>query len=253
LMDMRNTTLRFGGVEAIKGISFDPREAEIRAISGPNGAEKSSILNFINGFYVPQGGEVWFRGAKRPVMKPYQVAPQGIARTFQNIALFEEMTRLDNIITGRLTEMKTNMFGQAIWWGKAQREEVENREHVEKVIDCLEIQAVRMRPVGQLPSGLKKRVKLARALSAEHKLLLLGEAMAGMNVEEKEGMSHFVLDVKDEFGAIIALIEHDMGVVMDLSDRVVVMDFGRGIGDGTPSEVRNNQEEINAYPGASHG
>jgi len=252
LMDLRRITLRFGGVEAIKDISFDIREGEIRAIIGPNGAGKSSMLNVISGFYVPQEGEVWFRGARRPPMKPFQVARQGIARTFQNIALFEGMTVLDNVMTGRLTQMKASMLSEAIWWGKAQREELANRERVERVIDFLEIQHIRKTPVGRLPYGLKKRVELARALAAQPRLLLLDEPMAGMNVEEKEDMSRFILDVNDEFGTTIALIEHDMGVVMDLSDRVVVMDYGRKIGDGTPHEVRNNQEVIDAYLGVAH-
>ena len=252
MMDLRNITLRFGGVEAIKQISFDIREGEIRAIIGPNGAGKSSMLNVISGFYKPQEGEVYFRGHKRPPMKPYQVARQGVARTFQNIALFEGMSVLDNIMTGRMGHIKSNMLAQAIWAGKAQREEDENREAVERIIDFLEIQAIRKTPVGRLPYGLKKRVELARALAAEPDLLLLDEPMAGMNVEEKEDMSRFILDVNDEFGTTIALIEHDMGVVMDLSDRVVVMDYGRKIGDGTPSEVRNNQEVIDAYLGVSH-
>jgi len=252
LMDMRGITLRFGGVEAIKNISFDIREGEIRAIIGPNGAGKSSMLNVISGFYNPQDGEVWFRGSKRPPMKPYQVARQGIARTFQNIALFDGMSVLDNIMTGRLTHMKTGLLAQSIWMGRAEREETENRAVVEGIIDFLEIQAIRKTPVGRLPYGLKKRVELARALAAEPKLLLLDEPMAGMNVEEKEDMSRFILDVNDEFGTTIALIEHDMGVVMDISDRVVVMDYGRKIGDGTPSEVRNNQEVIDAYLGGAH-
>jgi branched-chain amino acid transport system ATP-binding protein len=228
------------------------RSGEIRAIIGPNGAGKSSMLNVISGFYVPQEGEVWYKGQKRPPMKPYQVARLGIARTFQNIALFEGMTVLDNVMTGRLNHMKSGLIAQAIWKGRAEAEEVANREVVEKVIDFLEIQAIRKTPVARLPYGLKKRVELARALAAEPSLLLLDEPMAGMNVEEKEDMSRFILDVNDEFGTTICLIEHDMGVVMDLSDRVVVMDYGKKIGDGTPAEVRNNQAVIDAYLGVAH-
>lgn len=253
LMELKNITLRFGGVVAIKDISFDIRDGEIRAIIGPNGAGKSSMLNVISGFYVPTEGEVWFKGYKRGPMRPYQVAQLGIARTFQNIALFDGMSVLDNIMTGRLTMMKKGLLAQAgWWWSGAAKEEDEHREKVEKIIDFLEIQNIRKTPVGRLPYGLKKRVELARALAAEPKILLLDEPMAGMNVEEKEDMCRFILDVNDEFGTTIVLIEHDMGVVMDLSDRVVVMDYGRKIGDGPPDEVRNNQDVIDAYLGVSH-
>ena len=252
VMEMKNITLKFGGVTAIEDISFDIHEGEIRAIIGPNGAGKSSMLNVISGFYIPQKGEVFFRGTKRAQLRPFQVARQGIARTFQNIALFEGMSVLDNVMTGRLTHMKAGIISQSLWRGPAEREETENREICERVIDFLEIQSIRKTPVSRLPYGLKKRVELARALASEPKLLLLDEPMAGMNVEEKEDMSRFILDVNDEFGTTIALIEHDMGVVMDLSDRVVVMDYGKKIGDGTPSEVRNNQAVIDAYLGVSH-
>ena len=251
LMEMRNITLRFGGVVAIEDITFDIRQGEIRAIIGPNGAGKSSMLNVINGFYHPQDGEVWYKGAIRGPMRPHQIAAQGIARTFQNIALFHGMSTLDNIMTGRLTHMKTGMLSQSVWFGRAQREETENRAFAERIIDFLEIQSIRKTPVGRLPYGLQKRVELGRALAAEPSLLLLDEPMAGMNVEEKEDMSRFILDVNDEFGTTIALIEHDMGVVMDLADRVVVMDYGRKIGDGSPEDVRNNQAVIDAYLGVS--
>jgi branched-chain amino acid transport system ATP-binding protein len=252
LMDIRNITLRFGGVTAIKDVGFDIRKGEIRAIIGPNGAGKSSMLNVINGFYHPQEGEIWFKGTKRPSMRPYEVAEQGIARTFQNIALFRGMSTLDNIMTGRQLKMKRNFFWQCLRYGPAIQEEVEHREKVEEIIDFLEIQAIRKTPVGSLPYGMQKRVELARALAMEPELLLLDEPMAGMNVEEKEDMSRFIIDVNEQYGTTIALIEHDMGVVMDISDRVVVMDYGRKIGDGTPAEVRTNQEVIDAYLGVAH-
>ncbi|MEM9097342.1 MAG: ABC transporter ATP-binding protein [Pseudomonadota bacterium] len=251
-MEMKNITLRFGGVTALEDISFDIREGEIRAIIGPNGAGKSSMLNVINGFYHPQEGEVWFHGKKRGPMKPHQIAKQGIARTFQNIALFKGMSTLDNIMSGRLTKMKTNLFLQAVWSGPAEREEVEHRRRCEEIIDFLEIQAIRKTPVGRLPYGLQKRVELGRALAAEPSLLLLDEPMAGMNVEEKEDMCRFILDVNDEFGTTIALIEHDMGVVMDIADRVVVLDYGKKIGDDVPDVVRADQNVIDAYLGVPH-
>jgi branched-chain amino acid transport system ATP-binding protein len=252
LMEMKNITLRFGGVTAIKDISFDIREGEIRAIIGPNGAGKSSMLNVINGFYHPQEGEIWFRGKPRPSMKPYEVAATGIARTFQNIALFQGMSVLDNVMTGRQLKMKVGFFWQVLRHGPALDEEVEHRRKVEEIIDFLEIQHIRKTPVGSLPYGLQKRVELARALAMEPELLLLDEPMAGMNVEEKEDMSRFILDVNDQYGTTIALIEHDMAVVMDLADRVVVMDYGKQLADGTPEEVQANQAVIDAYLGVAH-
>ena len=252
ILEVKDITLKFGGVTAIQNISFDIREGEVRAIIGPNGAGKSSMLNVINGFYHPQEGEVWFKNELRAPMKPYQIAYQGIARTFQNIALFKGMSTLDNIMTGRFTHMSSGILAQAWWKGAAEREEFSNREKVEQIIDFLEIQQIRKTEVGRLPYGLQKRVELGRALAAEPRLLLLDEPMAGMNVEEKEDMSRFILDVNEEFGTTVALIEHDMGVVMDIADRVVVMDYGKKIGDGTPLEVRKNQVVIDAYLGISH-
>ena len=246
-------SLSFGGVKALENISFSVREHEIFAIIGPNGAGKSSMLNCINGFYNPQEGTITFKGETRKQMRPSAAARGGIARTFQNIALFKGMTTLDNIMTGRNTKMHKGLFWQALRWGPAEREEVEHRKVVERVIDFLEIEAIRKTPVGTLPYGLQKRVELGRALAAEPDLLLLDEPMAGMNLEEKEDMCRFVLDVNDEFGTTIILIEHDMGVVMDISDRVVVLDYGKKLADGTPDEVRTNQDVIDAYLGVSHG
>lgn len=252
IMEIKNVTLRFAGVTALSGVSFDILAGEIRAIIGPNGAGKSSMLNVINGFYHPDEGEIVFRGNRRPSMPSHKIARQGIARTFQNIALFRGMTTLDNIMTGRVTRMRPNILKNMLWWGWAEREEYEHREKVERIIDFLEIQSIRKTPVGSLPYGLQKRVELGRALAAEPSLLLLDEPMAGMNVEEKEDMSRFILDLNDEFGTTIALIEHDMGVVMDISDRVVVMDYGRKIGDGPPDKVRSDQVVIDAYLGVQH-
>ena len=252
ILDVRNISLRFGGVKALSDITFDVREHEIRAIIGPNGAGKSSMLNCINGVYQPQEGSISLRGRTFSKMNPRQVAEMGVARTFQNLALFKGMSVLDNIMTGRNLKMRTNLFQQALRWGAAEREETAHRRVVENIIDFLEIQAYRKTPVGKMPYGLQKRVDLGRALAMEPQVLLLDEPMAGMNVEEKQDMSRFILDVNDEFGTTIVLIEHDMGVVMDISDRVVVLDYGRKIGDGSPDEVRSNPDVISAYLGTVH-
>ncbi|MGE0098123.1 MAG: ABC transporter ATP-binding protein [Hydrogenophaga sp.] len=256
ILDVHNISLRFGGVKALTDISFNVREHEVRAIIGPNGAGKSSMLNCINGVYQPQEGSISFRGQTFKHMNSRQVAEMGIARTFQNLALFKGMSVIDNLMTGRNLRIRSNLFAQAFrnpfGFGGAQKEEEQHREFVEHIIDFLEIQAFRKTPVGTLPYGLQKRVDLGRALAMEPQVLLLDEPMAGMNVEEKQDMSRFILDVNDEFGTTIVLIEHDMGVVMDISDRVVVLDYGKKIGDGTPDEVRNNEEVISAYLGTSH-
>jgi branched-chain amino acid transport system ATP-binding protein len=252
VLDLQNISLSFGGVNALTDISFDVREHEVRAIIGPNGAGKSSMLNVINGVYTPQKGRIAFRGQSFEKMNSRQVAEMGVARTFQSLALFKGMSVLDNIMTGRNLKMKTGVLAQMIRFGPAEREELAHREKVEEIIDFLEIQSFRKTPVGRLPYGLQKRVDLGRALAMEPTLLLLDEPMAGMNMEEKQDMSRFILDVNDEFGTTIVLIEHDMGVVMDISDRVVVLDYGKKIGDGTPDEVRNNKDVISAYLGVAH-
>jgi branched-chain amino acid transport system ATP-binding protein len=252
LLQADHISLAFGGVKALADISLEIREHEILAIIGPNGAGKTSMLNVVNGFYHPQAGTITYKGATRRRMRPHEAAEQGIARTFQNVALFRGMTTLDNIMTGRLLRMRRNFLWQALYYGPALKEELEHRAYVERIIDFLEIQAIRKTPVGQLPYGLQKRVELGRALAMEPDLLLLDEPMAGMNVEEKEDMCRFVLDVNDEFGTTIALIEHDMGVVMDISDRVAVLDYGRKIADGPPDAVRTDQTVIDAYLGVPH-
>ena len=259
ILDVKDISLSFGGVNALTDISFDVREHEVRAIIGPNGAGKSSMLNCINGVYTPQKGTISFRGKTFDHMDSHEVATMGIARTFQNLALFKGMSVIDNLMTGRNLRIKSNLFSQAfrnpfgVWGlGGAEKEEIKHREFVEHIIDFLEIQAYRKTPVGQLPYGLQKRVDLGRALSMEPQVLLLDEPMAGMNVEEKQDMCRFVLDINDEFGTTVVLIEHDMGVVMDISDRVVVLDYGKKIGDGTPEAVRQNPDVISAYLGTSH-
>jgi branched-chain amino acid transport system ATP-binding protein len=252
LLSVENVSLAFGGVKAISDVSFDIRKGEIRAIIGPNGAGKTSLLNVINGFYTPQHGRITFRGETREKMRPHEAASGGIARTFQNVALFKGMTALDNIMAGRSLKMHRSFFWQLLRHGPAMTEEVEHRHRVEEIIDFLEINAIRKVQVGRLPYGLQKRVELGRALAMEPDLLLLDEPMAGMNLEEKEDMSRFVLDVNNHYGTTIALIEHDMGVVMDLSNRVIVLDYGRKIADGTPDEVKRDRAVIDAYLGVAH-
>ena len=252
ILSVENVSLAFGGVRALQDVSFDVKEHEIRAIIGPNGAGKSSMLNVLNGVYHPQGGKIRFKEKVFADMDSHQAAELGIARTFQNIALFKGMSVLDNIMTGRNLKMRCNFLQQALWIGPARREETEHRRAVEGIIDFLEIQHIRRTPVGRLPYGLQKRVELGRALAAEPTVLLLDEPMAGMNLEEKRDMCRFVLDVNEHYGTTIVLIEHDMGVVMDISDRVVVLDYGRKIADGSPGEVRGNQAVIDAYLGVAH-
>ncbi len=252
ILQAEGVSLSFGGVKALQDVSFDVRSREVRAIIGPNGAGKSSMLNVLNGVYHPQKGRIVFRDRVFTDMDPRRAAQMGVARTFQNIALFKGMSVLDNIMTGRNLKMRCNFLQQALWLGAAKREELAHRRAAEEIIDFLEIQHIRKTPVGKLPYGLQKRVELGRALAAEPSILLLDEPMAGMNVEEKQDMCRFILDVNDHYGTTLVLIEHDMGVVMDISDRVVVLDYGRKIADGTPQDVRANQAVIDAYLGVSH-
>lgn len=242
----------FGGVRALSDVSLSVAQGEIYGLVGPNGSGKTTLVNSITGFYPPQEGSIHFEGQQINGVRPHRIASLGIARTFQNVALFKGMSVLDNIMTGRNLRMKSGVLAQALRLGSAEREEIAHREVVENIIDFLEIQAWRKTPVGRLPYGLQKRVDLGRALAMEPRILLLDEPMAGMNIEEKQDMSRYILDVNDEYGTTIVLIEHDMGVVMDISDRVVVLDYGRKIGDGAPDEVRGNPEVVRAYLGASH-
>ena len=252
LLSVDQISLSFGGVRALEDINFDISKKEIFAIIGPNGAGKTSMLNVINGFYHPQQGEIYFKGLHRKQMRPHEAAVQGIARTFQNVALFKGMSTLNNIMSGRNLKMKSNLFWQALYYGPARKEEMENRGVVEEIIDFLEIQSIRRTPVGKLPYGLQKRVELGRALAMEPDLLLLDEPMAGMNIEEKQDMCRFILDINEQYGTTIVLIEQEMGVVMDISERIIVLDYGRKIAEGTPDNIRGNQKVIDAYLGVAH-
>jgi len=250
LLRVEEISISFGGLKALNEVSFEIYPGEIMAIIGPNGAGKTTMLNIINGVYTPDEGRIYFEGRERPrKINPHHVAAMGISRTFQNLALFRGMTTLGNIMVGRTQKMHSNIFSQAIYWGMSEKEEAEHRKAVEWIIDFLEIENIRRQPAGILPYGLQKRVELARALAAEPKLLLLDEPMAGMNLEEKEDIARFILDANEELEYTIALIEHDMGVVMDICDRIVVLDFGNKIAEGTPEEIKTNPKVIKAYLG----
>ena len=250
LLEVENITLRFGGVTAINDVSFSVEDHELFAIIGPNGAGKTSIFNTISQVYHPQEGDIRFEGSSIMGTRPDRVAEMGIARTFQNIELFPQMTVIDNLLTGRHIQMKGSIFSGAIWWGKAKREEMENRRKVEDIIDFLEIEQWRKYPVALLPYGIQKRVELGRALAMDPKILLLDEPVAGMNLEETEDMARFILDIKRELDIAMIMVEHDMGLVMDIADRVMVLDFGQRIALGTPDEVQKNPDVIAAYLGS---
>ena len=252
ILEVKNISLSFGGVKAITNASFSILEHEIKAIIGPNGAGKSSMLNCINGIYQPQQGNIIFKNKLLPKINPNLIAKMGISRTFQNIALFKRMSVLDNILVVRRLHSNSNFLQVAFQTPKARNQEKENRQKCEEIIEFLEIEDIKMTPVGKLPYGLQKKVELGRALATEAEVLLLDEPMAGMNVEEKREMCRFILKVNDEIGTTMVLIEHDMGVVMDISDNVVVLDYGKTLADGPPSEIRANQAVIDAYLGVAH-
>ena len=251
ILEIDSISLRFGGVKAITNTSFNVLQHEIRAIIGPNGAGKSSLLNCINGIYKPQEGTIKFRGKILDKITPNTVAQNGVSRTFQNLALFKRMSAIDNIMVGRKLHTKSNFMEVAFQLPRAGKEEKINRDKCEEIVSFLEIEDIKNTPVGKLPYGLQKRVELGRALATEAEVLLLDEPMAGMNVEEKRDMCRFILETNDQYGTTIVLIEHDMGVVMDISDRVVVLDYGKIIGDGAPEEVRSSKAVIDAYLGVA--
>jgi branched-chain amino acid transport system ATP-binding protein len=253
LVEVREVSKAFGGVQAVTRVSLDVTKGDIVSVIGPNGAGKTTVLNMISGFYHPDSGRIMLEGHDITDLAPSRIAELGVARTFQNIALFRGMTVLDNLMLGRHVHMKTGVFSSFVYWGLAQKEEVRHRKRVEDIIDFLKIQDLRSRPTGSLAYGLQKRVELGRALALDPKVLLLDEPMGGMNQEEKEDMARFILDVNEEWGTTIILIEHDMGVVMDISDRVAVLDMGQKIAEGTPDEVRANPAVIKAYLGDSKG